>query len=106
VAQALKLFTIQALFIALAFANMVGGCSGAECMRPASPLIEQEEPSGMSFVLIFWRPSCLSSGVLSRQSLQLIKIHELLFIALFKFRGYYLNSWHYSKYSLLFKFGI
>jgi hypothetical protein len=27
-------------------------CDGVECMRPASPLIEQEEPSGASFVLI------------------------------------------------------
>ena len=34
------------------------------------------------------------------------RIHELLFIALFKFSGYYLNSWHYSKCSLLFKFRI
>jgi hypothetical protein len=42
-----------------------------ECMRPASPLIEQEEPSGASFVLILWRPSCLLSGVPSRRSLQL-----------------------------------
>ena len=30
-----------------------GSCSGDQCMRPASPLIEQEEPSGASFVLIF-----------------------------------------------------
>jgi len=34
------------------------------------------------------------------------KILELLFTTLFKFNGYYSNSWHYLKYSLLFKFGI
>ena len=35
-----------------------GHCSGSssiQCMRPASPLIELEEPSRASFVLIFWR---------------------------------------------------
>jgi hypothetical protein len=26
------------------------------------------------------------------------RIHKLLFMSLFKFSGYYLNSWHYSKY--------
>ena len=30
-----------------------GSGSGDQCMRPASPLIEREEPSGASFMLIF-----------------------------------------------------
>jgi hypothetical protein len=34
------------------------------------------------------------------------KIHELLFMVLFKFSGYYSNAYHYLKCSLLFKFGI
>jgi len=31
---------------------------------------------------------------------------ELLFTTLFKFSSYYSNSWHYSKYQVLFNFGI
>ena len=30
------------------------GSFGIQCMRSASPLIEEEEPSRASFVLIFW----------------------------------------------------
>ena len=31
---------------------------------------------------------------------------ELLFMELFKFSSYYSNSWHYSKYQVLFNFRI
>ena len=42
---------------------------------------------------------------ISKFKLQIQKL-ELLFTALFKFSSYYSNSWHYSKYQVLFKFGI
>ena len=45
------------------------------------------------------------SGKIQKFKLQ-IQNHELLFMALFKFSSYYSNSWHYSKYQVLFIFRI
>ena len=43
---------------------MSGSSDGDECMRLASPLIEQEEPSGASFVLIFWSAFEVKSSII------------------------------------------
>jgi hypothetical protein len=38
--------------------------SGYECMRSASSLIEQEKPSGVFFVLIFWSAFEVKSSII------------------------------------------
>ena len=46
--------SVEVLLVVVVVLIVSGSSDGDECMRLASPLIEQEEPSGPSFVLIFW----------------------------------------------------
>jgi hypothetical protein len=56
--------SVEVLLVVVVVPNIAGCSDGDECMRLASPLIDQEESSGASFVLIFWSAFKTKSSII------------------------------------------